>query len=97
MTGDLQDCALVTSEDITVLNIRRPAAGRHTRLVTLRDAAWRSEQVTSPRGTLMLPEQILSSLALVESEAKVDPTLTERRKSEILSICEEEKESKNLR
>ena len=48
----------------------------------------------------MLPEQILSSLALVESEAKVDPTLptvTERRKSEILSICEEEKESKNLR
>ena len=51
----------------------------------------------------MLPEQILSSLALVESGAKVDPfsktsaTVTERRKSEILSICEEEKESKNLR
>ena len=45
----------------------------------------------------MLPEQILSSLALVESEAKVDPTVTERRKSEILSISEEEKESKNLR
>ena len=51
----------------------------------------------------MLPQQILSSLALVEAEGKVDPlskpsaTVTERRKSEILAICEEEKESKNLR
>ena len=51
----------------------------------------------------MLPQQVLSSLALVEGEAKVDPlsktsaTVTERRKSEILAICEEEKESKNLR
>ena len=38
MAGDLQDCALVTSEDIAVLNIRL-SSGRPSHQA--RDASWR--------------------------------------------------------